>query len=131
MQIGLEGLNFGYGSGRIIGSVGIRYGYFVANNSLLFLNGEFGTWGSNYQSYKLGIHFRQYFTENNIKPYIQLGTSVGWDYFYEDEPVMFNEITIGGGATFEVGKFGFDVGMQLNIWDNINFKPSVGVSYSF
>jgi len=132
MQIGIEGLNFGFGYGRVIGSIGIRYGYFVAKNSLLFTNFEYSTYGSNYNSYKFGLHFRQYFVNKKIKPYVQIGTNIGWeDLNNDDDMSMVNEIIIGGGITFEIGRFNIDVGAQMNVWDNIYFKPTVGLSFKF
>ncbi len=131
MQVGIEGISFGFGYGRVIASVGLRYGYFVANNSLLFINGEAGTWGEDSHNFKLGLHFRQYFSKNKLRPYVQLGASSGWNSFYNQENSMFGEITLGGGVSYQVKKINFDMGMQLNIWDNVSFKPAFGVSYSF
>jgi len=131
MQIGIEGLSFGWGYGRVSANIGLRYGYFVANNSLLFVNGEVGTWGNEMQTYKLGLHFRKYFTKNKLQPYVQLGTNTGLNNFFNNDIDMYGEISIGGGVSYQIGKFNFEMGMQLNIWDKANFKPTIGVSYTF
>ena len=131
-QIAIDGLSFGWGYGRVIASIGARYGYFVTDNNLLFINGEFSTYGSGYQGYKLGLNYRRYFTlKENISPYAQIGFGGGIQNFYNKESERFGEVTLGGGVTFKVKKFGFDLGMQLEIWDNVNFKPTFGVSYTF
>ena len=130
-QIAIEGLNFGWGYGRVIGSIGFRYGYFIADNNMLFINGEIASYGNTHIRYKTGLNYRHYFNLNKIKPFAQIGANVGWENFYENKTNMFNEISLGGGATFQVGKFGFELGMQLNIWDKVNFRPTVGVSYTF
>jgi len=130
-QIAIEGLNFGWGYGRVIGSIGFRYGYFIADYNMLFINGEFSTYGPTYQRYKTGLNFRHYFNTKKIVPFAQIGANVGWENFYENKTIMFHEIAIGGGATFQVRKFGFELGMQLNVWDKVNFRPTVGVTYTF
>ena len=131
VQIAVEGLNFSFGYGRVIGGVGFRTGYFVANNSLIFLNGEYSTYGEGFQQYKMGLNIRQYFNTKTINPYVQLGANMGWENFYNDRNKNIYEITVGSGVTFNVGKFGFDLGMQINVWDKVNLSPRVGVSYSF
>jgi len=130
-QIAIEGLNFGWGYGRVIGSIGFRYGYFIADNNLLFINGEFSTYGPTYQRYKAGLNYRHYFNTKKIVPFAQIGANVGWENFYENKTSLFGEISLGGGATFQVRKFGFELGMQLNVWDKVNFRPTVGVTYTF
>jgi len=130
-QIAIDGLSFGFGYGRVIGSIGMRYGYFVANNNLLFINGEFSTYGNDYQRYKLGLNYRRYFNLKKITPYAQIGFGGGIENFYVNKNDWFGEVTLGGGVAFQVKKFGFELGMQLDIWDKVNFKPTFGVSYTF
>ncbi len=131
MQIAIEGLNFGWAYGRVTSGVGVRYGYFVRDNGLLFLNGEFSSYGKGMEQYQIGLAYRQYFNTKNIKPYVQLGANMGRGFFTNRETQNFHNITVGGGATFKVGRFGFDMGLQINIWDKVTVGPRVGVSYSF
>jgi len=131
-QVAIEGLSFGWGYGRIIGSIGARYGYFIANNNMLFINGEFSTYGSGYKRYKAGLNYRRYFNINeNISPYAQIGFGGGFEDFYNNKNTTFGEVSLGGGLNFQIKKFGFELGMQVDIWDKVNFKPTVGVSYTF
>ena len=96
-QIAIDGLSFGWGYGRVIGSIGVRYGYFVADNNLLFINGEFSTYGSGYQRYKLGLNYRRYFTlKENISPYAQIGFGGGVQNFYNNPQEIFGEVSLGG-----------------------------------
>lgn len=129
-QIALQGLSFGFGYGRIIGSVGLRYGYFIADNNMLFLSGEYSTFGSKYSMVKTGIHYRRYFGSWEIKPFAQIGASVGFKDFYNDKS-RFGEINLGVGASYNVKRFSFELGVQLNVGNNISFAPLVGVSYRF
>ena len=131
MQVAVEGLNFGWAYGRITSGIGIRYGYFVRDNGLLFLNGEFSSYGKGMEQYQIGLAYRQYFNTKNIVPYVQLGANMGRGFFTNRDTQDFYNITVGGGATFQIGKFGFDLGLQLNVWDKVNIGPRVGVSYSF
>lgn len=130
MQIAIEGLN-GWGHGRVSAGIGVRYGYFFAKNSLLFVSGEFSYYGNDINQRQIGLAYRKYFNTKTIVPYLQMGANIGWENFYEDKNKMFYNVTLGGGATFRVGKFGFDLGLQLNIWDNVSVSPRIGVSYSF
>ena len=131
MQVAIEGLYFGWGYGRVTAGIGVRYGYFVANNSLLFLSGEFSSYGKGMQQYQIGLAYRQYFNIKVIKPYVQLGANMGRGIFTDSKTQDFYNVTLGGGATFYVGKFGFDMGLQFNIWDKASMSPWIGVSYSF
>lgn len=129
-QIALQGLSFGWGYGRVIGSVGFRYGYFIAHKNLLFIDADFASYGSTYFSSKVGVNYRKYFTNYKVKPFAQIGVNYGWDDFY-GEKSTFWELSTAGGAAVQVGKFSFELGMQMNIRDKVSVSPLVGVSFSF
>jgi len=132
-QIGLQGLSFGFGYGRIIGSVGVRYGYFIANNNLIFVSGDYSTFGTNYHNHhviKTGFHYRRYFGNWEVKPFAQIGASVGFKEFYKEKS-RFGEVNLGIGASYNVKRFSFEMGMQLNIGNSVSFAPMIGISYRF
>jgi len=129
-HIGLQGLSFGWGHGRVIASAGVRYGYFIADKNLLFVDFDFSTYGNTYNTYKVGLNYRKYFTNYLVKPFAQIGVHRGWENFYEDKS-SFWEMSLGGGGAVQVGRFSFELGMQMNIRDKINLSPMVGVSFRF
>ena len=129
-QIAIQGLSLGWGYGRIIGSAGFRYGYFIADKQMLFADFEFSTYGATYNSYKIGLNYRMYFTNYNLKPFAQMGLHLGREHF-SDNTIGFMEFSAAGGATYQVGKFGFELGLQLNITDKVLATPLVGVSFRF
>lgn len=129
-HIGLQGLSFGWGYGRVIASVGVRYGYFIADKNLLFVDFDYSTYGSSYNSYKVGLNYRKYFTDYKVKPFAQIGVHRGWEDFYEDKS-NFWEMSLGAGGAVQVGRFSFELGMQMNIRDKVNLSPMVGVSFRF
>lgn len=130
-QIGIQGLNFDWGYGRVIGSIGARYGYFIADKNLLFVDADFETYGSSsYLSYRVGLNYRRYFTDFRVKPFAQIGVNYGREKFYEDYS-DFWEFSTAGGAAIQVGRFSFELGVQMNIGDNVNVAPMVGVSFKF
>lgn len=131
MQVAIEGLNFGWAYGRVTNGIGVRYGYFVRDNGLLFLNGEFSSYGKGMQQYQIGLAYRQYFNTKVMKPYLQIGANMGRGFFSDNDTKDFYNASLGGGVTFKVGKFGFDIGLQFDIWDKVSMSPRVGVSYSF
>jgi hypothetical protein len=129
-QIAVQGLSFGWGYGRIIASTGFRYGYFIADKQMLFADFEYSTYGTDYNSYKIGLNYRMYFTNYNFKPFAQMGLHLGREYYF-DSNTDFLEFSAAGGATCQVGKFGFELGVQLNITDNVLVSPLVGASFRF
>lgn len=130
-EIGLQGLSFGWGYGRVIGSMGARYGYFIADKNLIFVDADFETYGSSsYLSYKVGLNYRRYFTDFRVKPFAQIGVNYGREKFYGDYS-NFWEISTAGGAAIQVGRFSFELGVQMNIGENVNVVPMVGVSIKF
>lgn len=129
-HIALQGLSFGWGYGRVIGSVGFRYGYFIADKNLLFISADFESYGSAYFSSKVGINYRRYFTDYKVKPFAQIGINRGWDDHY-GEKSTFWELSMAGGAAVQVKRFSFELGMQLDVSGNVRLSPIVGVSYSF
>lgn len=132
-QIALQGLSFGWGYGRIIGSVGFRYGYFIADKNLLFIDANFASYGygSSYFSSKVGLNYRMYFTNHKVKPFAQIGVHYGWGNDSYAGKSTFWELSTAGGAAVQVGKFGFELGLQLHIRDKVSIFPLVGVSFRF
>jgi hypothetical protein len=130
-QIGIQGLNFDWGYGRIIGSFGVRYGYFIADKNLLFVDADFETYGSSsYLSYKLGLNYRRYFTDFRVKPFAQIGVNYGREKFYEDYSNFWG-ISTAAGAAIQVGRFSFEIGLQMDVRDKVSVSPLVGVSFKF
>jgi len=138
-QIGLEHLSLGFGYGRIFGSTGFRYGYFIADNNLLFINGLVNSNARNYQSYKIGLNYRHYFSSKFVKPFAQVGINHVWEnysgsdsYGHWERHDRNWEGIIDGGAVFQVKKFGFEIGLQMSIREKqFDLGPKAGISFSF
>jgi len=138
-QIGLEHLGVHYAYGRVYGTIGLRYGYFIADNNLLFMNAGIDSYDTFYRKYRLGLNYRHYFMSGMAKPFVQAGLSSIWeDYKYQNTGEFQHsfrksiEGNIGGGVSFQIRRFGFEAGMQLRInGDNTNLAPKVGVSFTF
>lgn len=93
-------------------------------------DGDYSTYGSKYHVIKTGLHYRHYFGNREVKPFAQIGASIGFKDFY-DEKSRFGEINLGVGVSYNVKRFSFEMGMQLNIGNSVSFAPMVGISYRF
>ncbi len=97
---------------------------------MLFLSGDYSTYGSKYHVIKTGLHYQHDFGNWEAKPIAQIGASIGFKEFY-DEKSQFGEINLGVGVSYNVKRFSFEMGMQLNIGNSVSFAPMVGISYRF
>lgn len=136
-QIAIQDLSFSLFSGRAVGGAEIRYGYFIADNNLLFINAGYYSWGTaGSYAYNLGLNYRRYFTSNTIKPFAQIGFNRNWTTYNtwetsQDITSVLNEVIVAGGAAVQIKRFGIEAGVQCIITDAARFAPLVGFTFKF
>lgn len=138
-QIGLQDLSLGlYGYGGIFASADLRFGYFIADNNLVFINSGFSNWGINdFHAYNLGLNYRKYFGSFHLKPFAQVGYNKTWNIYndvYNDITYksQMNEFKLGGGIQYQIKRLGFELGSQLIYNTNsLDLAPFFGISFTF
>ena len=132
----LNDLGFGAGNGSFFTTLGVSYGYFVADKHLLRLDINAFYYSKEYQTYRAGLFYRYYFSHWKIMPFAEIGGGIGKSIWpMESGSGLFGFGMVSTGAAIQVKRFGFELGVKMIYNDHrtaaFSIIPAFGISYTF
>ncbi|NOY49201.1 MAG: hypothetical protein GXO88_01330 [Chlorobi bacterium] len=125
-QLALQDLSFGFGQGFVTSTLGVRYGYFLSNDNMLFAKFSYFGFRNTLTVVKTGIAYRRYMNIKSLDFFAQGGADL-----VVDDGNLRGELNLGTGIGFQFRHFGFEVGAKVLVWDYMLLSPLFGLSYSF
>lgn len=120
-----------------------RFGYSITDLDMVYIDFTYvNFYYSRHEGYNLetSLNYRRYFKSGAFRPFVQFGIGVGYQ---ESEDIhsevrsynTYGKIESGIGVSYRYKRWSFEGGMKLNYNENgvgrVQFKPMVGVSFSF